>query len=860
MMDANMHSLFSNFQDLQTLPQSRRSEVYGLLEHLMRNHRPALRGLGDESLTAIVDLVAGEKDPRNLMVVFSILHAVMVEWDASNHAEALFESVFAYFPITFRPPPNDPYGITPENLKDSLRECIASNGLFAPCAFPQLIDKLDSPSPNVKRDVIQTIKACAEGYGPVVIANYSISLWDSLKFEVLSEQDKEIGEEATQALGTIAATLSKDYTDYSSAPRLSKYINPIVKESKEHFEEPQHKQAQGAARILEGVGSASPLAFAMIAKGILPAIFTFYGDAATISKRRGLLDATLHILDAGVKHQGSEAVSDLASDALLGPYKDQLFAITSQALMGTTEEEVSFRALALKCLRRICSYKQLFSDTEVGLAVQYFNDLLQAPGFGGRKDLSIAAAEALKEVSQARPRLILEITFPALLARLPNTSTEQNTTYLPALEALAQISGDRQTSDTLVRRLFTRIESLIRPAQNPQYIKALLLTLRHVLSNMSLVISPSKADYLQRGTGLIRQVAQAVLANSDLTSMNEVDNMTLLGSVVCVLLRSVDSIDQHAAGHQVYNLYSGETVIIESSSPADEARRRTIFLSTALLAGIDKKISLPYSTEDLPQLADKVADLAMAESDIAIRHGFHQHLALLINKFVATPDLVKVKVVSWLVRKGTADQAFSISDKSIPTVFWTARALLARLAHAEPVLQSLLGLLGHDDLGPIAAHGFAMLLAPEAVMSKENGANVRLLTKQKVLGLAVPQILEIFRAGNGDIKTNCLVALSGLIADAQSDISLLDVEALIPLLLQSLDLDDFKVRSATLRTILAIMKDNPSGLEFHLNSLVARFEKILLDKSADNTVCIVSDFEESMLIGSRTCGTCHYSV
>ena len=31
-----------------------------------------------------------------------------------------FDITFCYFPITFRPPPNDPYGISADNLKDSL--------------------------------------------------------------------------------------------------------------------------------------------------------------------------------------------------------------------------------------------------------------------------------------------------------------------------------------------------------------------------------------------------------------------------------------------------------------------------------------------------------------------------------------------------------------------------------------------------------------------------------------------------------------------------------------------------------------------------------------------------------------------
>lgn len=43
--------------------------------------------MGDTSLVGIVDLMTGEKDPRNLMMVFSIMKVVMIEWDISNHVE-----------------------------------------------------------------------------------------------------------------------------------------------------------------------------------------------------------------------------------------------------------------------------------------------------------------------------------------------------------------------------------------------------------------------------------------------------------------------------------------------------------------------------------------------------------------------------------------------------------------------------------------------------------------------------------------------------------------------------------------------------------------------------------------------------
>ena len=106
--------------------------------------------MGDESLVGFMALVAGEKDPRNLMMVFSMCRVFMLEWDITSHAEPLFETVYAYFPITFRPPPNDPYGITAQDLKERLRECLSSTKFLAPYAIPNLLDKLDSTSNLVK--------------------------------------------------------------------------------------------------------------------------------------------------------------------------------------------------------------------------------------------------------------------------------------------------------------------------------------------------------------------------------------------------------------------------------------------------------------------------------------------------------------------------------------------------------------------------------------------------------------------------------------------------------------------------------------------------------------------------------------
>ena len=54
---------------------------------LMSKQRRAIRSLGSEALVGITDFVGGERDPRNLMIVFSILHILISEWDISQNAD-----------------------------------------------------------------------------------------------------------------------------------------------------------------------------------------------------------------------------------------------------------------------------------------------------------------------------------------------------------------------------------------------------------------------------------------------------------------------------------------------------------------------------------------------------------------------------------------------------------------------------------------------------------------------------------------------------------------------------------------------------------------------------------------------------
>lgn len=46
-----------------------------------------MKKLGDQFIDGLIDLVQGEKDPRNLMIIFSVVKVVLVEFDILRHVD-----------------------------------------------------------------------------------------------------------------------------------------------------------------------------------------------------------------------------------------------------------------------------------------------------------------------------------------------------------------------------------------------------------------------------------------------------------------------------------------------------------------------------------------------------------------------------------------------------------------------------------------------------------------------------------------------------------------------------------------------------------------------------------------------------
>lgn len=235
--------------------------------------------------------------------------------------------------------------------------------------------------------------------------------------------------------------------------------------------------------------------------------------------------------------------------------------------------------------------------------------------------------------------------------------------------------------------------------------------------------------------------------------------------------------------------------------------------------------------DNIQHLLEQLVELASTEDTPLIRQGILRQIALIANKFLRPSEIHYAMDILGDIAKSLLN-AETLVENSVRVLFWISKALILRLAKTEEVLEQLLSLLLDNRLGLAIGRGFGILLAPDELLSKANGATIRLLANQKVFNYCIPRFAKSIRQAEGSAKRNYLIALSGILKYMGTDILMSDVDTLLPLLLQSLDLEASEVKSATIETLIVIGQQSVQAIEGHISSVVNR----LLDSTIFNDI------------------------
>jgi DNA repair/transcription protein MET18/MMS19 len=672
------------------------------------------------------------------------------------------------------------------------------------------------------------------------MSQYSVTLWDSLKFEVLTPQEPELAQETCLILREITVCLSNSTQKSPTASPLAQYLRPIIKECNETLQEPAQRQAKGAGEILKAVSSVNALSFVSIIKSVVAPTLTLYQSADSSLKRRALLDFWNLLSEAGLEVWGSWKDHKLASDALtenpLLQFKENFLDLYGEAMMSTSTQEVSFRISAAKGLLHLSKIRNFLDESEIGLVVRHFNTIILDENMYDHDELRSNAMRGLSEISSFQPRLIMDVSFPAFIARLPENETDAATSknYSVVLEGLFEISAEKEVSGTLIRRLLNKIDILFRDSSGTiEYTFATLATIHRALARR-----PDNLDiyYDRIVVGLVRTAAEALKSKVSSPLMHE-RILDLLGRTANIIIAQSTLDKKTEACKNVYLLYSDLGIDTLTKSHADDEIQKMLVISTWLLAALPRDFpGLVFDIESVCKVTQKLVNfLIRAKCIPSVEGACLRQVALYVNKHFGKSEFPLVtELMSHFYKSVSAASSTGDYDHSslinVKLIFILTKALVLRLAlNTNQLLSDLTSLLDPQNhplhVTTMAASSFSMLLSKDEVLSKSNYFEIRLLSTQRVFHTLTPILSSKFKDTSDPIeKENCLTALSGIISTVPSELVMPEITALLPLLLQSLDLSNQGVKIATLETLAVVIVNSPSTLEEsgHVPTLVKR--------------------------------------
>ena len=130
--------------------------------------------------------------------------------------------------------------------------------------------------------------------------------------------------------------------------------------------------ARPAGKVLATCAEVSAAANKYIMEKTVPVLITLFRETQSVNKRTAILDILNGFLDA-VAAVHTEMDADSSPVMMI---KDDLFEVYSKGFLGSTSEEATYKLIALDGFRKLLSLKGILSNNEIGIVVQYFNDVV----------------------------------------------------------------------------------------------------------------------------------------------------------------------------------------------------------------------------------------------------------------------------------------------------------------------------------------------------------------------------------------------------------------------------------------------------------------------------------------------------
>ncbi|KAF1668555.1 hypothetical protein FQA23_0010173, partial [Aptenodytes patagonicus] len=849
------------FQEVhvQSLMQLDRHTVYSIITNFMGTREEELKGLGADFTFGFIQVMDGEKDPRNLLVAFQIVHDLITKnYTLGPFVEELFEVTSCYFPIDFTPPPNDPHGIQREDLILSLRAVLASTPQFAEFLLPLLIEKMDSDLQSAKLDSLQTLTACCAIYGQKELQEFLPSLWSSLRREVFQTASEKVEAECLAALHSLSACLSRSVLSSDTEDLLDSFLGSILQDCRHHLCEPDMKLVWPSAKLLQAAAGASLRAYHRVTRSVLPLLLEQYTKHPQSSQRRTILEMLLGFLELQQKWGHVEE-----DESTLLSLRAPICSVVFSAL---TDPSVQLQLVGIRALIVLGSLQGFLSPSDLELVVDH---LIRLALHEEDSQSSEAAMEAAGSLAPLYPKVFSGRMVPRLEEELQSEREEESSRdhcslQQRCLQALAAVSIHtsivRETVPVLLQHL--RKVQKGSKARNTQDVVSVCQSLHRVALQCQ---QDAEGCWYYHQTVVPCLLAMAVQAATQESTHPLLGKALLEEEVLAAMVPVISAATTHlspelaaqSVSHVVPLFLDGEVSFLpQNSFPCSfqpfedgeclEAQRRLVVLLMAFVCSLPRNVAIPQQERLLRELLAlscscncpfTATTAAKCFAGLVNKHPAGQQLdeilQLAVNRM--EPGLAEgprrtqaLTLLLWVrpaldAGRGERQGGRPGADSALPAQ--VTKALVLRYHPLSSRLtDKLLGLLGDVELGPAAADGFSLLMAESPdVLHKDCHADVRIMFRQRFFTDNVPKLVQGFHGAGPDVKANYLKGLSHVLNHLPKPVLVTELPTLLSLLLEALSCSDRVVQLSTLSCLQPLLLEAPQIMSLHVDTLVTKF-------------------------------------
>ncbi|XP_054623207.1 MMS19 nucleotide excision repair protein homolog isoform X2 [Dunckerocampus dactyliophorus] len=835
--------LKSLFQDVhvQSLLLADRACVYNMLINVMETREAELKSLGADFVFGFVQSMDGERDPRNLLLAFQIAKNIIRKgYNLGKFTEEMFEVTSCYFPIDFSPPPNDPHGITKEELIQALRDVLTGTPKFAEFLLPLIIEKLDSDVQNAKLDSLQTLTACVSRYEHTDLAGFLDGLWTSLRREVFQTSSEKIESAGLTALTAITSCLSRSVLNSDSEDALSTFLDMVLKDCNHHLCEPDLKLVWPSAKLLQAASSASNRACHIITGAVMPALISQYNSRTECSHRRTLLEVMQRFVQSVKISQSSEN-----EERVLSGVCSSLCCVTFSAL---SESNSSLQVTAVSVLASLAQQTGLLSNSQTELAVDHLTRLLLSDD---DDTVSLAVVDCAGGLAEVQPTIFITTMIPKLKKVMfsePMAQDGDSVQHLHhavrqrCLSMLAAVS----TRPSVAKESTPVLLDVLRSAHSGKVgfsLEEAVLTC-HSLQRIAEQVEDTEESGHCFHEDIIPQLLslalQAALQGETSSGHHSpLADEVVLSTIVAVISTACSRLQPTLAGQTATRFVSlfldGDVSFLpDNSFPShikllanhhDDSWKQSqmVCLLMGCVCSLPRTVTVPQMERLLSELEDMSCTCSHTLSYTSAAKCF----AGLVNKIPQGDSLDRLldktmaRVFSELnsVASRVRTQAFTL-------MVWVGKALLLRYHPACTALtDKLFSLLDDADLGPVAADGFSLLMSDTAdVLTRSCHADVRIMYRQRFFSENSSKLVQGFNVAPEEKKPNYLKALSHIVNKLPKQVQVTELPALLSLLLEALTCPDQGVQLSTLSCLEPVLADPPPAL---IQQLEALFNRLL---------------------------------